>query len=141
MLSIFNILLYQRITYLFIGELILLFLFVVAIYYLSLVDKSKIFNNQFIIGNWERKGVSPEGEEWNFQYRFYEKNMEMSGTPDYEAQANYRVLKEDENLLIIELYNITGDWEGGNPFIQVAVDKKGDRLTIDHRSGYKRIEV
>ncbi len=134
------ILLNYQITYLFIAALFCLALFVIAVWYFTGINKkSKILNKNFILGQWERKGLSPDGEAWSFRYIFENNSVEMKGIPDFYAKANYRIIKEDENLLSLELANIEGNIEHEQAILMVAVDRKGDRLTIDGKSSYKRV--
>jgi len=135
------ILLNYTITYLFLGALFFLFFFIVAVWYLTSIDKkSKILNRNFIIGKWQRKGMSAEGELWSFEFDFGLDSFVMTGTPAFEAQAKYKIVKEEEHLLTLELFGITGETiVKEKALLQIAVDKKSNRLTIDNRSGYIRI--
>ncbi len=135
------ILLSYTITYLFLGALFFLFFVIVGAWYFGSIDKkSKILNRNFILGKWHRKGISPTGELWSFEFDFDRDKLVMSGTPEFMATAKYRIAKEDENLLTLELYGIEGDTIIKNhAHLQIAVDKKGGRLTIDSRSGYVRV--
>lgn len=126
-------------VYIFLGGLILIFLMVVAFYYLSLVDKTKILNSEFIIGNWRREGTDSEGQKWWFEFAFDGEKVFLEGEPQFEASGDYKIVKEEEHLLTLYLQNMTGDLEQGKASLSVAIDKKNNQLTIDQRAGYKRI--
>jgi len=135
------ILLNYTVTYLFLGALFFLFFFFVGAWFFTSIDKkSKILNRNYILGKWHRKGMSPTGELWSFEFDFDRDKLVMSGTPEFIATAKYRITREDENLLTLELYGITGDTIANDKAVlKIAVDKKKSRLTIDNRSGYVRI--
>lgn len=129
----------QDTVVIFLGGLILVFLIVVAAYYMGLVDKTKVLNADFIIGKWRREGVDQNGEKWWFEFEFEGDFVHLSGEPAFEAEGNYTIVKEDENLLTLTLKNVVGDLEQNMAVLYVAIDKKRNQLTIDQRSGYKRI--
>lgn len=129
----------QETIVIFLGSLILIFLIVVAAYYMSLVNKDKILNADYILGNWRREGVDSEGEKWWFEFAFDEGKVYLMGIPQFEAEGDYIIVKEDENLLTLALKNMKGDMEQDFASLMVAVDKKRGQLTIDQRSGYKRV--
>jgi len=130
-----------NILYLFLGSLITLFLAVVAAYYFTSINKKNvILNKGYILGSWRRKGLSPEGLLWSFEFHFEEINFSMQGDPNFAATGKYRIVKEIENLLVLELYQVTGDLEYDRMLLEIAIDKKTRKLTIDNRSGYERIK-
>lgn len=125
-------LLYYDMLYIFLGSLILIFLLVILAYYLVRIDKkNKVVNADYILGTWERKGKSPEGEPWSFSYQFDRNNFAMTGDPTYNLSGNYKVTKELENLLRLELFNLQGDVEAPRQMLNVSVDKKSNRLNIN----------
>jgi len=129
----------QETVVIFLGGLIIIFLMVVAGYYLGLVDKTKVLNADFILGKWRREGVDPNGDKWWFEFAFDEKRVHLLGEPAFEAVGDYEIIKEDENLLTLTLKNVIGDLEQNVAVLHVAIDKKRNQLTIDQRAGYKRV--
>jgi len=133
-------LLYLDTLYIFLIALIVLFLLIIGAYYLVQIDKrNKILNADFIQGTWERRGKRPTGEPWHFRYQINQSHIAMSGEPHFRAIANYRIVKEVENLLRLDLSNLKSDTEFQRHSIQISVDKKADRLNIDGRD-YQRIK-
>jgi len=132
-------LLYTDMLYIFLGSLVLIFLLVVAAWYFVRIDKkNKIVNADFIRGSWERKGKSPEGDAWSFVYRFDGNSFSMKGQPAFLLSGNYKVIKEIENLMRLELYNLSGETDSPHKIMNVSVDKKSNRLNIDGRD-FQRI--
>ncbi len=128
------------ITYLFLGALMLLFTFIVSVYYLTNINKkNKILYHDFILGTWERTGESPDGNPWFFKYFIDKSQIEMKGNPEFYMKADYRILKEDENLIIMELRNIIGEDAPETGQLAIAIDKKNDMLTINGKTRYFRI--
>ena len=95
---------------------------------------------QFIHGTWQHKGISPEGEAWAIQYRFMPNlRFSIDANPPLQTSGDYRILKEIENLLIVELYHIEGDKLVHHNHLPIAVDTKHQILRIDDRV-YRRIQ-
>lgn len=127
-------LLYFDMLAIFLGSLVLLFLLVVFAYFMVRIDKkNKIVNAEFIRGTWERKGKSPEGQAWFFQYKFDRDQFTMRGEPAFQLAGNYKVIKEIENLLRLELYNLQGESDTPRKMLNISIDKKSNRLNIDGR--------
>jgi len=95
--------------------------------------KNKIVNAEYIRRTWERKGKSPDGDAWSFQYRFDRDSFQMHGEPTFHLAGNYKIIKEIENLLRLELYNLQGESDAPRKMINVSIDKKSNRLNIDGR--------
>ncbi len=137
-------LLYQQV-YLFIGSLAVLFLLMNFVYLLPVLSRKQIlFFKHYIQGTWQRKGVDEEGRAWSFTYRFKKDQFEMVGDPSFYAKGNYRILKEVESLLVIEMINVQHRNEGvfedkPNFVLEVGADKKKHQITIANRT-YSRIE-
>ncbi len=134
-------LLYYDMLFTFLGSLVLIFLLVILAYYLVRIDKkNKIVNADYIRGSWERSGKSPEGEAWTFRYQFDRDKFIMKGNPAFNLSGNYKITKEIENLLRIELFNLQGDVESPRKMMSISIDKKSNRLNIDGRD-FMRVKV
>lgn len=134
------LLLSNSVLYIFLGGLISLFLVIVAAFYLTQMNKNVFHHEGYILGSWKRKGMSPEGLLWTFEFHFDIEDFQMKGDPDFAATGKYRIIKEIENLLVLELYSVTGDLEHNSLLLEIAVNKKENKLTIDNRSGYERLK-
>ncbi len=93
---------------------------------------------QFIQGTWQRKGFSLVGEPWEICYQFNPNgSFLIEADPPLHTTGNYRILKEVENLLLVELYHIEGDKLAHHNHLPIAVDTKRHIVRIDDRV-YKR---
>lgn len=89
---------------------------------------------QFIQGIWQRQGVSPEGLAWTIQYHFgANQRFRIEADPPLHTVGDYLILKEIENLLIVELYHIEGDQLVHHNHIPIAVDTKHNQVRIEDR--------
>ena len=79
-----------------------------------------------------------------FFNRFRKDKFEMVGDPSFYATGNYRIIKEVESLLVIEMINVQHRNEGiletkPNFVLEVGADKKQHQITIANRT-YSRVE-
>lgn len=131
---LYGILIAYEVLYTFLISLVLLFLLIIAAYYLVGVDKkNKILNAKFLIGTWERKGKSPEGDDWWFRYQFEEDEFTMSGEPHFYLKGSYKIVKETENLLGLELSKLNTAEANEKRQIQISIDRRSNRLNIGGR--------
>lgn len=123
----------------------LLFAVVFISYYLLGPGKKVNYQQHegFILGTWQRKGVSTTNEPWYINYTFTNTGFEISAQPALHIKGSYRIVSEIENLMLVEFYNIhpslnTNQYYRHPQHLQVSVDKHDDLLTIDNRT-YKRL--
>lgn len=129
----------DSVDYLLILMSVLFFASVTAYLLVSINKKTPKLNRRFILGKWQREGRTTEGEAWQISYTFLDKKrFAIAANPTFNLSGNYQVIKEIENLLVIQLHNLTGDGDTQNQVIQVAIDKKSKQLMIDSRI-YQRI--
>lgn len=112
-----------------------LFAITVFVAYLLSLDKKRLRHKDFIIGTWQRKGRSPStGEPWYICYTFdTEGSFRIEADPPLHTQGRYRILREIENLLLVELYHMEGDKLVHFNHLPIAVDKKAGIVRIDER--------
>ncbi|QQS29232.1 MAG: hypothetical protein IPM47_20770 [Sphingobacteriales bacterium] len=119
-----------------------LFTIVVLAYYLMGPGKEKQFllHQQFLKGNWQYKGVGSNREPWHINYLFSETDFEIHAQPPLPIKGKYKVVKELENLLLIEFYDIKSEsFTYQHPqHLEVSIDRKDNQITIDGRT-YSRI--
>ena len=58
--------------------------------------------------------------------------------PHYEIRGKYKVVKEIENLLILELFDVIGDDDFKNHQTSIGIDKRSNQIVIEGRT-YGRI--
>lgn len=136
-MNIQDILLLQMsngIVYTFLGALVLLFLIVIAAYYMMTLEKKKILHDHFLNGLWRRQGHSEDGIPWAFEYFFDGDYVSLHGSPEFKGRAKYKAVKEIESLIILQLSEMSGDLaELPNNVLQIGVDRKGKMIYIDQR--------
>lgn len=125
-------------VYLFLTGLTFLFAIIVATYFLGTVNKKDVvLKKKFMYGHWQREGTSPSTNElWKFDYIINESSLEMRGkNPYFKAKGNYKILKEDENLITLLVDEMQGEGEGdlSARSMSVAVDKQKQKIYIDGR--------
>lgn len=117
-----------------------LFFLIVMAYFLVRIDKrNKKIHAGYLVGKWQRMGKDPEGNEWFINYAFTNaQQFEINAYPPLHTKGNYQIIKEVENLMVVQLFNISGDGNTDPHRIQIAIDKKANKVTIDERV-FKRI--
>ena len=117
----------------------LLFLFVVAAWYFNSTPKKTILLGNALKGTWQLKGKTPQGEPWYINHTFTGNTFSIKAQPTFSVNGNYRIVKEIEHLLILELFNITGDGDTQNRQMQIAIDPAADKIVIEDRT-YGRVK-
>ena len=131
-------------TFGFIALLCALFLLLNFAYFVPLISRRPVvLYKNFIQGTWLKKGVNQAGQNWTFSYVFEDGLFEMKGDPQFEVSGKYRIVKEVEKLVVLELSHITG--ESAHTIapimkVSIAIDNKNDRIQIDNRS-YERTKM
>ncbi|MGB0931022.1 MAG: hypothetical protein ACPGVB_09620 [Chitinophagales bacterium] len=124
---------YETVNWSLILMTIVFLLCVFAFFMVSIQKSGKILHNKFIRGTWKYSGTTPTGEPWYYNYQFAENTFSIEAYPTFKAQGNYQIVKEIENLLILKAYNISGDGDTGEHFLNIGVDTKRKQLTINDR--------
>lgn len=114
-----------------------LFLGIVLISYLLGIDKNKRFYTNYIIGSWTRHGISPnDNTAWFIQYNFNSnQTFSITADPYFEQQGNYKVVKEIENLLVVEAWNVSGTSAPEfQPYLfTIGVSPKNNTVVLDNK--------
>jgi len=117
----------------------ILFFTVVFTYILTKLDKRSFKRHpDFINGSWTRTGRAQNGEPWHITYVFDKYRYSIKAVPHFEEQGSYKVLKEVENLLILQTNNVHGEEDKQPYLINIGVDQKANELNIDNRI-FKRL--
>ncbi len=129
-------------VYAFIAILCLLFVLFNIAYFVPIISRRPVvLYKKFIQGKWEKHGVDSAGTEWTFSYAFEDGKFEMLGDPRFQVSGKYRIVKEVEKLVVLELSQISGESAHTiAPVMQVSIsiDNKNDKISIDNRS-YDRV--
>jgi len=111
-----------------------LFIAVVLTYYLVTHEKrNRLRYANFIKGIWQRAGKTENGDAWHINYTFFDKEFSISAVPVYEIRGKYKVVKEIENLLILELFDVIGDDDFKNHQTSIGIDKRSNQIVIEGR--------
>lgn len=111
-----------------------LFLAVVLTYYLVTHEKrNRLQYDKYIRGTWQRAGKSEIGEAWHINYTFIDKEFIISAIPNYEIRGKYKIVKEIENLLILELFDVKGNDNFQNHQTSIGIDKRSNQIVIEGR--------
>lgn len=119
----------------------LFFAIILFIGFLLHIEKKQVLHDHFLYGKWLRRGVAPDGNAWQISYLFSDSYaFEINAEPPLHLSGKYRIVKEIENLLLVELYDQQGDPSPHPNFVQIAVDTQKQQIAIDNRS-YTRISI
>lgn len=122
------------ILYTFLISLNILFVLIVIAYFLISIDKkNKILNADFIHGKWIRQGNDLSGKPWYIQYTFIDNEFELEAEPRLEVKGKYKIVKETENLLLLELTVVQGEMINNARHLSIGLDKRNKILTIDKK--------
>jgi len=117
-------------------------LFVLSIYCLMLVGLAACTpdpNEQFIQGVWafanesgdERSGAAHVFFEWQFSNGTFFIQQEIAMGNPLVSEGRYRILESKENLLILELFNVEGNYIISDPYeLRVEIDRENDTARI-----------
>lgn len=97
-------------------------------------------NEQFIQGEWRLAGQE-EGSEhaWLLEWKFDNGSFRHTGYPPIDQEGKYRIRKDAEELLELELYDQTGTFGSETSVLKIRIGRDNDTLRIDDRSGFKRV--
>lgn len=119
------------VVYTFLGGLILLFLIVVATYFLNTRSKRRILHGDFLKGLWRRQGHSPDGVPWAFEYFFDGEYLEIQAKPSFYGKARYKPVKQVESLIILQLTEKEGELYEHSDAMRIAIDRKAKQIYIN----------
>jgi hypothetical protein len=77
---------------------------------------------------------------WFLEWTFENGKFSLSGYPKVQQEGNYRILKNKDGKLTLELFNQKGDWGTKNSQLEIVVDHNNDQLTLIKDKGpFKRV--
>lgn len=95
-----------------------------------------------IQGTWRLSGSNTTSNgtiyAWFLEYTFDNGKFKLTGYPAITQKGSYRVIKQEENKLTLELYGQEGTFGKENKQIEIIFDKEAKKLTIDGKSGFHR---
>ena len=127
------------VTYILIILNVLFFLIILTWILISIDKRNKHLHERYIVGSWLRKGHTPEGEPWEIVYTFTDRNQfKVKAIPELNENGIYKIIKEVENLLVVELYKQIPEGGVERELLHIGIDPKANQMNINDRS-YKRI--
>jgi len=116
----------------------ILFAVVVLSYYLLGPGKEQPFqlHQQFLKGIWKYNGVGSDREPWYILYTFSDTDFEINAQPPLPIKGKYKVVKELENLLLLEFYDLKSESTTYQhpQHLEVSIDRRDNQITIDGRT-------
>ena len=105
---------------------------------------SQVSNEEYIKGTWRLDGELPPGNSghsfhWFLEYTFNsDGSFMLTGYPPLMQKGKYRAVKEEDEKLILDLYEQNGNFGTKDKRIEVVVDREKKTLKIDGKEGFKQ---
>ena len=105
---------------------------------------SQVSNEEYIKGAWRLDGELPPGNSghsfhWFLEYTFNsDGSFMLTGYPPLMQKGKYRAVKEEDEKLILDLYEQNGNFGTKDKRIEVVVDREKKTLKIDGKEGFKQ---
>lgn len=97
-------------------------------------------NREWIQGTWRISG-SNGTMAWFMEWTFADGNFIQEGYPPLLQKGKYRLLKDENNTLVLELYKQEGTFGNEQREIEIVLDKKKNQLSINKKEGFKKQKV
>ncbi len=99
----------------------------------------------FIQGKWRLVGEFPKDKSgrsrvWFLEWTFADGKFLQTGYPPIKQEGKYRIVKQDESKLTLELYEQKGTFGTKDRKIEIDVDRKNEKLQIENHQGFRRDE-
>jgi len=103
-------------------------------------------NESFIQGKWRLEGESPKDRSgytrfWFLEWTFANGTFLQTGYPPIKQEGKYRIIKQADNKMTLELYEQKGNFGTADQTIELVVDRKDERLKIWNQAGFKRVKA
>ncbi len=120
-----------------------LFLSLCAVILFASFTVSAQTNREFIQGKWRLDGQLPgkngkPGMSWFQEWIFGDGTFSESGYPPLFQKGKFRVLKDEDNVLTLELYEQSGNFGTKNSNLVIVVDQNEASLKIGQNAGFKK---
>ncbi len=99
----------------------------------------------FIQGKWRLVGEFPKDKSgrsrvWFLEWTFADGKFLQTGYPPIKQEGKYRIVKQDEDKLTLELYEQKGTFGTKDRQMQIVVDRENEKLKIENHQGFSRVE-
>ncbi len=102
-------------------------------------------HEKFIQGKWRLEGEHPKDKSgysrvWFLEWTFADGKFLQTGYPPITQEGKYRIVKQSDDKLTLELYEQKGNFGTKDRQIEIVVDKKNDKLKIWNQAGFSRVK-
>jgi hypothetical protein len=94
-------------------------------------------NEKLIQGKWRVTGENG-GYGWYLEWTFDHGKFKRMGYPPIIQEGKYKVLKADDNQIMLELYEQKGTFGEEKRELLISIDKQKNQLTISGTNGFSR---
>lgn len=100
-------------------------------------------NEEFIHGKWRLDGQLPGGNgkpgmAWFQEWVFGNGTFSENGYPPLSQKGKFRITKDVENTLTLELYDQSGTFGTATSNLVIVVDRDSQTLKIGQNAGFKK---
>ncbi len=101
-------------------------------------------NEAFIQGKWRLQGESPQDRSryirvWYIEWTFANGAFVQIGYPPIRQEGKYRIVKEEDSKMTLELYEQKGNFGTKDQQIKLVVDRENEKLNIWNQAGFTRV--
>ena len=98
-------------------------------------------NEEIIQGTWRLTGQNDPRHSWYLEWTFDQGKFTLQGYPPLAQQGKYKIVKNDDNKMTLELYEQSGNFGTENSQIEITINKKKDTLIIKGQGPFTRQKV
>ncbi|MEP6945332.1 MAG: hypothetical protein ABJA02_05395 [Acidobacteriota bacterium] len=100
-------------------------------------------NETFIQGKWRLDGHLPPNQSghsmsWYQEWTFADGTFIEEGYPPLNQKGRFRIFKDENNKLTLELYEQSGDLGSKDSKLIIIINKEHDTLKVGQNPGFKR---
>ena len=97
-----------------------------------------------IQGTWHLTGTLPPTKSgstftWFLEWTFSDDSFSLTGYPPLGQKGKYRILKQEDNKLTINLYEQSGNFGNKDKQIEIVVNNDNKSLKIDGKEGFSKV--
>lgn len=102
-------------------------------------------HEKFIQGKWRLVGEFPKDKSgrsrvWFLEWTFAGGKFLQIGYPPLKQEGKYRIVRQEDDKLMLELYEQKGNFGNKDQQIEIVVDRKNEKLKIWNQEGFSRVK-
>ena len=86
------------------------------------------------------KDKSGRSRVWFLEWTFAGGKFLQTGYPPIKQEGKYRVVKQSDDKLTLELYEQKGNFGTKDRRVEIVIDEKNERLKIWNQENFSRVE-